>query len=279
MNPKIDVITVGVTDLKRAREFYEQGFGCSVEEARDELITLSLGADASLLALRPWDAVAGNAGVSAQTTGFRGFTLSYIVDSADSVDDLLARVVRSGGEISKPPRNALWGYSAYVTDPSGYLWKIASSKRRPLIARNGSSASGNGHDAAVTSNAREVPITIGVADMKRAKEFYKDGLGLPVKKDYRKFVMFSGEDGTSDLGMYRWEALADDAAVPPTGSGFRGFSMCHIVDSADSVDALLDRATRAGAKIVKPALAAPREGYSGYFADPDGYLWKVASRA
>ena len=69
----------------------------------------------------------------------------------------------------------------------------------------------------------EVPITIGVADMRRAKDFYKEGLGLPVKKAFgSKFVMFSGEDGTSDLGMYRREALADDAAVNPEGSGFHG---------------------------------------------------------
>jgi hypothetical protein len=67
------------------------------------------------------DALADDAGVSAESSGFRGFTLSYIVDRASRVDDVLARVLRSGGEISKPARNALWGYSAYVTDPDGYL--------------------------------------------------------------------------------------------------------------------------------------------------------------
>jgi uncharacterized protein len=175
--------------------------------------------------------------------------------------------------ISKPPKKALWGYSAYVTDPSGYLWKIASSKRRPLIARNQPSAE-NGR----AIKAQDVPITIGVADIKRAKEFYRDGLGLSVKKDYRKFVMFSGEGGTSGLGMYTREALADDAAVDPDGSGFRGFSITHIVDPASRVDALLTRAARAGGSIVKAALPAGPGGYSGYFADPDGNLWKVASR-
>jgi catechol 2,3-dioxygenase-like lactoylglutathione lyase family enzyme len=278
MNPKIDVITIGVTNLERAREFYEDGFRCPVEEARGELVMLSLGADESLLALRPWDALAGDAGVSAEGSGFRGFTMSYIVDSAQSVDRVLARVVRCGGEISKPSRTALWGYSAYVTDPSGNLWKIASPKRRPLIARRGSSVSGDQHDAAVTSEAREVPITIGVADMKRAKQFYREGLGLSVKKDYRKFVSFSGGDGTSDLAMYKWDALADDAAVPPAGTGFRGFTMSHIVESTEDVDALLDMATRAGGKIVKPATVASRGGHSGYFTDPDGHLWQVAAR-
>jgi uncharacterized protein len=274
MNPKIDVITIGVGSFERARRFYEQGFGGEIEEGPGELL-VSLGTAASRLVLRPWEDVAADAGVPSQTSGFRGFTLSYIVDSADSVDDLLARVARNGGEISKPPRNALWGYSAYVTDPSGYLWKIASSKRRPLIARTGSSTSGNGHDRAL-SQAQEVPITIGVADMKRAKEFYKDGLGLPVKKDYRKFVMFGGGEGTSDLGMYKWDALAEDAAVPPAGSGFRGLHLTHLVDSTDRVDALLNKAARSGGRIVKAPLTGS-DKYTGYFTDPDGYLWKLGT--
>jgi uncharacterized protein len=272
MNPKIDVIALGVTDLERARQFSEQGFGGAVREQR-ETLSLSLGANASRLALSPWDALAADAGVPEQTTGFRGFTLSYIVESADSVDEVLARAELHGGAISKPPKNALWGYSAYVTDPSGYLWKVASSKRRPLIARNVPSVV-NGR----AIEAQHVPITIGVADMKAAKGFYKDGLGLPMEKDYRKFVMFSGVDGTSDLGMYKRDALADDAAVNPDGSGFRGFSITHIVDSASRVDALLAQAARAGGRIVKAALPAGRGGYSGYFADPDGNLWRVAAR-
>jgi catechol 2,3-dioxygenase-like lactoylglutathione lyase family enzyme len=168
----------------------------------------------------------------------------------------------------------LWGYSAYVTDPSGYLWKIASSKRRPLRGRHDSPAV-NGR----AIEAQEVPITIGVTDMKRAKEFYKEGLGLPVKKDYRKFVMFGGEDGTSDLGVYKRTALAEDAAVSPEGSGFRGFSITHTVGSAERVDALLTRAVQAGGTIVRSALDTGGGRYSGYFADPDGNLWQVASRS
>lgn len=81
--------------------------GCPVEQDRGEFVTLGLGADSSALALYQWDALADDAGVSAESSGFRGFTLSYIVDRASRVDDVLARVLRSGGEISKPARNAL----------------------------------------------------------------------------------------------------------------------------------------------------------------------------
>jgi catechol 2,3-dioxygenase-like lactoylglutathione lyase family enzyme len=272
MSPKIDIITIAANDLERTRQFYERGFGGSVG-AENGAITVSLGSAASPLALRPWDAVALDAGVEAVSSGFRGFTLSYILDSADGVDQILARAERHGGRVSKPPKNAVWGYSAYVTDPNGHLWKIASSKRRPLIARGATSS----HDGRPI-RAQEVPITIGVADMKRAKRFYRDGLGLEVKKDYRRFVMFSGGDDSSDLGMYERGALADDAAVPPEGSGFRGFSITHVVDSPNDVDALLARATRAGGSIVKAAVAADRAGYGGYFSDPDGNLWQVAAR-
>jgi uncharacterized protein len=274
MTPKIDIITLGVEDLEQARQFYERGFGGVVRD-EDETLEISLGPNSSRFILRPWDTLAVDAGAEATTAGFRAFTLSYIVESADQVDAVLARAERHGGRISKPPKGAFWGYAGYVTDPSGYLWKIASSKGRGPLARKEPAAS-NG--AAVKPT--EVPITIGVADMKRAKEFYKDGIGLPVKKAFgNKFVMFEGEGGTSDLGMYKREALAKDAAVAPDGSGFRGFTLTHTVDSPSAVDALLTRATQAGARVVQRATDANRRGYFGYFADLDGNLWQVASRS
>jgi uncharacterized protein len=111
--------------------------------------------------------------------------------------------------------------------------------------------------------------------MKRAKEFYGEGLGLPVKKAFgNKFVMFRGEDGTSDLGMYKREALADDAAVEPQGSGFHGFSVTYLVDAAERVDALLARAERAGGQIVKPGGNGTGQSYRGCF----GNLWQIICR-
>jgi catechol 2,3-dioxygenase-like lactoylglutathione lyase family enzyme len=274
MTPKIDSITLGVTDLDQARQFHERGFGGAVS-MEHQAPAVKLGPNSSRIHLRDWNDVALDAGVQPTSSGFRAFTLSYILESADQVDQVLSRVERHGGRISKPPKSAFWGYSAYVTDPSGYLWKIASSKGRPLLGRK-QSAAVNGQ--AVTP--KEVPITIGVADMKLAKQFYKDAIGLPVKKAFgNKFVMFEGQDGTSDLGMYKREALADDAAVAPQGSGFHGFSLTHTVRSPEEVDALLARASDAGGEVVMPG----KEGdggrrYFGYFADLDGNLWQVASR-
>jgi catechol 2,3-dioxygenase-like lactoylglutathione lyase family enzyme len=273
MSATIDVITLGVEDLDEAREFYEGSFGAEVS-TEDHTLNVGLGPNSSRLALRGWDAVADEAGVHAHTSGFRAFTLSYILESAEDVDRILGRAQRHGGRVSKPPKNAVWGYSAYVTDPGGYLWKIASSKRRPLLGRN---ASGTADEHAITP--QEVPITIGVADMRRSKEFYAEGVGLPVKKAFgSKFVMFGGEGGTSDLGMYKRESLARDAAVTPDGDGFHGFSLTHVVDSARRVDELMARVERAGAEIIRRPGGAGQEGYSGSFADLDGNLWQVTSR-
>jgi catechol 2,3-dioxygenase-like lactoylglutathione lyase family enzyme len=271
MDLKIDVITLGVNDLEQARRFYAEGLEATVRSEPDGL-TVAFGGSASRLNLRDWDAVAFAAGVEPETSGFRAFTLSYILASADDVDRVLERAEQGGGRVTKPPKNAAWGYSAYVTDPSGYLWKVASSKRRPVFGRQGSSASG-GRPISV----QEVPLTIGVADMKRAKQFYKDGLGMPVKKAFgNKFVMFSGEDETSGLGMYKREALADDASVQPHGTGFHGYTLTHVVDSRERVDTLLARAERAGGEIIDAPTSRRGNGYSGHFADLDGNLWQVA---
>jgi uncharacterized protein len=118
-------------------------------------------------------------------------------------------------------------------------------------------------------------ITLGVSDLNRAKQFYSQGLGWPIQVDQGHFVSFSPANGSSALALYPRSVLADDAGVPPDGGGFRGITFSYVVRSDERVDAVLDEAERAGGEIVKPAQTARWGGYFGYFADPDGYLWKV----
>ena len=125
-------------------------------------------------------------------------------------------------------------------------------------------------------NPRISAVMIGVEDIKRARDFYADGLGCPVKLDTPGFVSFDLGDGSSELALYPWDAVAADAGVPANGSGFRGFSLHFIVTGPKQVDETLALAERAGAKIIKPAHKT-QWGYFGYFSDPDGYLWKVAT--
>jgi predicted enzyme related to lactoylglutathione lyase len=89
-------------------------------------------------------------------------------------------------------------------------------------------------------------------------------------------VSFALNGGSCWLGLYQREALAADAGVPAEGDGFRGVTFAYLVRSEERVGAVL--AERAGGTIVKPAQRSPY-GYFGYFADPDGNLWKVAAGA
>jgi hypothetical protein len=117
-------------------------------------------------------------------------------------------------------------------------------------------------------------ITLGVADLERAIRFYGDCLGLPRLQTPPSVAFF--ELGKTWLALWPRENLADDAGLPSDGSGFRGFSLAHNVRSPAEVDALLAHVAAHGARVVKPAHATDWGGYSGYFTDPDGFLWEVA---
>ena len=122
-------------------------------------------------------------------------------------------------------------------------------------------------------------IMLGVKDVDRAKRFYAEGLGCEIDQDFPGFVRCSLGAGSSDLALYEWETAAQDAGVSAEGSGFRGVSFHFITESRDTVDEVMQTAEAAGATVVKEPAAAQWGGYFGYFSDPDGYLWKVATDA
>jgi catechol 2,3-dioxygenase-like lactoylglutathione lyase family enzyme len=127
MNTQINAITLGAKDLDRARKFYGESLRCPIQKDEGESVALRLGAGSSTLALYDWAALAADAGVAATGSGFSGFTLSYIVDSAERVDEVLSAAAHAGGEIARPGEHASWGgYSGYFADPDGFLWKIAA---------------------------------------------------------------------------------------------------------------------------------------------------------
>jgi uncharacterized protein len=119
-------------------------------------------------------------------------------------------------------------------------------------------------------------IMLGVEDLARSKKFYGEGLECTIDQDYPHFVTFNLGDGSSSLALYEREAAAQDAGVSSEGSGFRGVSFHFIVSSREAVDEVMGKAVAAGAGAVKEATAT-QWGYFGYFSDPDGNLWKVAS--
>ena len=121
-------------------------------------------------------------------------------------------------------------------------------------------------------------IMLGVDDIARSKAFYQ-GLGCAIDQDHPTFVSFNLGDGSSSLALYPRDAAAQDAGVSPEGSGFQGVSFHYIVDSNEEVDELMGKAGQTGGAVVKEAGGSQWGGYFGYFSDPDGYLWKVATPA
>lgn len=117
-------------------------------------------------------------------------------------------------------------------------------------------------------------LTLGVSDLQKSIVFYETGLGFP-KMDSPPTVAFFTLNGTW-LALYPRHLLAEDATVPASGTGFAGFTIAHNVNTEAEVDAVLQLAVNAGATLVKPGQKVFWGGYSGYFADPDGYLWEVA---
>lgn len=118
-------------------------------------------------------------------------------------------------------------------------------------------------------------VTLGVTDLPRAVEFYRDGLGLPLYDENTESIAFFQNRGTW-LALYPRQALAADVGMAMEGSGFSGVTLAHNVRTQEEVDALLDIAVAAGATLIKPAQDTFWGGYSGYFADPEGYLWEIA---
>jgi uncharacterized protein len=117
-------------------------------------------------------------------------------------------------------------------------------------------------------------ITLGVADLKRSSDFY-ERLGWRRSMAKAEGVVFFQTGGMA-LALFPRHELAKDANIAADGSGFNGVSLAYNARSREEVDEVLAEAEGAGAKIPKPAQVAFWGGYSGYFSDPDGFLWEVA---
>jgi hypothetical protein len=124
MKPRISMITLGVRDLEASVRFYEQGLGLPRMESPPEVAFFTL--NGSWLGLYGREALAEDAQVSPQGSGFSGFALAHNVESEAQVDELLAQAVAAGATLAKPGQKVSWGgYTGYFKDPDGHLWEIA----------------------------------------------------------------------------------------------------------------------------------------------------------
>jgi len=117
-------------------------------------------------------------------------------------------------------------------------------------------------------------ITLGVTDLKRSREFYERLGWKPSNAKAEEIVFFQA--GGMALALYPRVSLAKDATVSADGHGFGAIALAYNTRTREEVDAVLAQAEAAGAKLLKSAQEAFWGGYSGYFADPDSFLWEVA---
>jgi catechol 2,3-dioxygenase-like lactoylglutathione lyase family enzyme len=119
-------------------------------------------------------------------------------------------------------------------------------------------------------------ITLGVADVGRAREFYEalgwklDG-GVDDETDHVAFF----QAGCMIVALWGREKLAADSVVEDPG-GWGGVTLAYNVRSPAEVDAVIEEARAAGARIGRPGAETFWGGYSAVFVDPDGHPWEVA---
>jgi catechol 2,3-dioxygenase-like lactoylglutathione lyase family enzyme len=134
--------------------------------------------------------------------------------------------------------------------------------------------------------ARINVITLGVSDLQRALDFYRDGLGLrspgiigtefPGDETFPSGAVAMFQlDGGLILAVWPRPNLARDANVPVSAPSSCEFSVAHSVGSREEVDAVIAQARAAGATVTDSGRDRPWGIYSGYFQDPDGHLWEI----
>jgi len=116
-------------------------------------------------------------------------------------------------------------------------------------------------------------ITLGVRDMERGAQFY-EALGWQRVDTPDGVIAFDLLGQT--LALFPLEKLAEDIGIPVEDMGHGAMTLAHNLRSAEDVDALLEKAVDAGAKLLKPGQKVFWGGYHGYFADPDGHIWEIA---
>ncbi|MFF0818488.1 VOC family protein [Rhodococcus sp. NPDC003318] len=122
-------------------------------------------------------------------------------------------------------------------------------------------------------------ITLGVADVERAYTFYVDGLGWVPTLHVPGEVLFLQVGGGVVLGLWSASAMVAEAGPTAPASGEQGrapITLGHNVADEAEVDAVLAAAAQAGGSVLVPGARRDWGGYSGYFADPDGYRWEIA---
>ncbi|MET0288731.1 MAG: VOC family protein [Pseudoxanthomonas sp.] len=123
-------------------------------------------------------------------------------------------------------------------------------------------------------------ITLGVDDLEASLRFYRDGLEFPTEGIIGKEIEFGAvvfiplQPGLK-LALWPRESIAHDTGLEVSAPSPTEFTLGHNVSSKEAVDTVMERAARAGARVIKLAADTAWGGYAGYFQDPDGHVWEA----
>jgi hypothetical protein len=124
MEQRVSLVTLGVADIERSRQFYEDGLGWKRGNTEEGVVFFQL--PGSILALWSRASLAEDAGLSATGSGFSGIALAYNARSREDVDAVLAEAEAAGARILKRAAETVWGgYSGYFADPDDHIWEVA----------------------------------------------------------------------------------------------------------------------------------------------------------
>jgi catechol 2,3-dioxygenase-like lactoylglutathione lyase family enzyme len=134
VEPRVSLVTLGVSDLERSVAFYRDGLGWPKSSVGgDEVAFFKTGG--AVIALFPRASFAADAGVDVdevEHSGFPRFSLAHNVAEEEQVDSVLAEAAEAGATIVKGAQEIFFGRHGFFADPDGFLWEVAWNPSFPM---------------------------------------------------------------------------------------------------------------------------------------------------
>jgi uncharacterized protein len=119
-------------------------------------------------------------------------------------------------------------------------------------------------------------VTLVVRQLSVSRRFYVDGLGWPVEFEAPDEVVMVRVADKVVFSLWQEDEAVGELGEVDRGAGVMPFTLAQNLTTPQAVDDVLAQASAAGALLVSDAVQRDWGGYSGYFADPDGFRWEIA---
>ena len=126
MVPRLNIVTLGVSDFDKALRFYRDGLGFPLSpQSQGDIAFFQAGG--VVLALYPYSEMpAEHPYFVRKADGYGGIGLAHNCESKEEVDAVLKQAEATGAQMLKPAQEVFWGgYSGYFLDPDGHAWEVA----------------------------------------------------------------------------------------------------------------------------------------------------------